>query len=233
VRRLSVGGEPGGGVPAVRAKIESDWNARVFDAMGSADLAPVFLSECDEQAGMHFHGQGYLLPELIDPDSGASIPIDEGAEGELVVSHLDRECVPLLRFRTRDRVIVWTRPCPCGRTSFRLRCVGRTDDMLLVLGVNVFPSAVKDVITEHRPDTTGEMLIELDAPGPKVEPPLRVLVEHGPEVPAEALGELAGRLAADLRDKLVVRVDVRLVPPGSLPRSEMKARLVTVVGTPR
>jgi len=228
VRRLMVGGEPGGGVPSVRDKIQTDWNAEAFDAMGNADLAPVFLAECEEQAGMHFMGQSYLHAEVIDPDTGAQIPMEEGAEGELVVTHLQRECMPLIRFRTRDRVVIWTRPCPCGRTSFRMRCVGRTDDMLIVRGVNVFPSAVRDVVGRARPRTTGELLIELDRAGPSVEPPLRVLVEHGAEVPAGELPGLAEELERTIRDSLVVRASVTLVPPGSLPRAEMKSQYVRV-----
>jgi phenylacetate-CoA ligase len=226
IRTIIVGGEPGGGVPAVRQQIESEWGAKCFDAMGNADLAPVFLGECPAQAGMHFCGQGYLFPELIDPESGERVPIEEGAGGELVVTHIDRECVPLIRFRTRDRVVVWTDPCECGRTGLRLRCVGRTDDMLIVRGGNVFPSAIKDVIVAHRPETTGELVIELDHPGPKVEPPVRILVEHGPGVVGHALQELADTLEEELRRKLIFRADVQLVAPGTLPRYEMKAKLV-------
>ena len=228
ITHLILGGEPGAGVPGVRDAIGQAGGATVYDAMGNADLAPVFLAECDAGMGMHFAGQGYLHCELIDPDTGAVIAMEDDAAGELVVTHLDREAGPLLRFRTRDRVVVWTSPCPCGRTGFRMRCVGRTDDMLIALGVNVFPSAVEDIIAARRPETTGEFLIEIDEPGPRVTPPLRILVEHGSDVPPTAHRALTDSLNAELRDRLIVQTDVRLVPPESLPRSEMKSKLVRV-----
>lgn len=83
----------------------------------------------------------------------------DGTEGEMVFTHLGRRCAPLLRFRSNDRVVVKSSPCPCGRTGMRLRILGRTDDMLIVRGVNVWPSAIKDVVTSMRPHTTGEMRV--------------------------------------------------------------------------
>jgi phenylacetate-CoA ligase len=126
---------------------------------------------------MHFCAQEYIVCQLIDPDSGETREMIDGAEGELIYTLIDRECCPLLRFRTRDRITVFTGPCDCGRTSFRVRCIGRTDDMLIVLGVNVFPSAIKDVIASFRPRTTGDMWILLDKPGPSMQPPLRIQAE--------------------------------------------------------
>ncbi len=224
IRRIQSGAEPGAGVPAIRQRIEEDWGCTLTEGIGNADLIPVYAAECDEKAGMHFLAPDLMLLELIDPDSGEPIEFTEGATGELVATHLDRECVPLVRFRTRDHVVVWTAPCPCGRTGVRLRCVGRTDDMLILRGVNVFPSAVKDVVMSLRPRTTGEIQIVLDQPGPRVDPPLKIRVEHGPEAPP--IVELKHEIEATLRDKLIFSADVELVPPGTLPRYEMKARLV-------
>lgn len=224
ITRIQGGAEPGAGVPAIRRRIEDDWGCTVTEGLGNADLIPVYAAECDEKAGMHFVAPDLMLLELIDPASGEPIPFAEGASGELVATHLDRECVPLVRFRTRDHVVVWTDPCPCGRTGVRLRCVGRTDDMLILRGVNVFPSAIKDVVMSLRPRTTGEIQIILDQPGPRVEPPLKIRVEHGPET-----GDLAGlkrEIEATLRNKLIFSANVELVPAGTLPRYEMKARLV-------
>lgn len=224
IRRIQGGAEPGAGIPAIRRRIEEDWGCTLTEGIGNADLIPVYAAECDEKAGMHFLAPDLMLLELIDPDSAEPIEFADGATGELVATHLDRECVPLVRFRTRDHVIVWTDPCPCGRTGIRLRCVGRTDDMLILRGVNVFPSAVKDVVMSLRPRTTGEIQIVLDQPGPRVDPPLKIRVEHGPETPP--LAELKHVIEATLRDKLIFSADVELVPPGTLPRYEMKARLV-------
>jgi phenylacetate-CoA ligase len=192
--------------------------------MGNSDAAPIIFGECPAQQGMHFCAQEYIFPELINPDSGELMEMKEGAEGELVYTLIDRECCPLVRFRTRDRITVFTDPCECGRTSFRIRCIGRTDDMLILLGVNVFPSAIKDIVTSFRPRTTGDMLVLLDKPGPKVAPPLKIQVEYSSE--EKDLDGLKRDLEATLRDKLVFRADVELVPDGTLPRFEMKAKLI-------
>ncbi|MEA2124039.1 MAG: phenylacetate-CoA ligase, partial [Solirubrobacteraceae bacterium] len=145
VERVLVAGEPGGGEPAFRAALEDGWGARVTEAMGIGDIGVSLWGECEAQDGMHLGARGFVWPELIDPATGASIPFDDAATGELVLTHLRHRAAPLLRFRTRDHVRVSTSPCPCGRTGPRVRCIGRTDDMLIVRGVNVFPSAVRDV----------------------------------------------------------------------------------------
>jgi acyl-CoA synthetase (AMP-forming)/AMP-acid ligase II len=121
----------------------------------TADMAPIIFSECPDQSGMHFNGPDNVLAEMIDVDSGDVLPAETRVTGELVYTSLERECVPLLRFRTRDRVTMLGTTCPCGRTGFKLRCLGRTDDMLIVLGVNVFPSAIKDVVSSFHPPNHG------------------------------------------------------------------------------
>jgi phenylacetate-CoA ligase len=223
-KKLVVGAEPGGGVPSIKKRLQEDYQCLLSEGMGNSDAAPIIFGECPAQQGMHFCAQEYIFCELIDPDSGDLIEMNDGAEGELVYTLLDRECCPVVRFRTRDRITVFTDPCECGRTSFRIRCIGRTDDMLIVLGVNVFPSAIKDIITSFRPRTTGDMIVLLDKPGPTVEPPLRVQAEYfqGEKDP----GALKKALEEVLRDKLVFRADVELVPEGTLPRFEMKEKLI-------
>lgn len=224
IRKAVVGAEPGGGVPSIRKKIQEDFGCFLCEGLGNSDAAPIIFGECRHQQGMHFCAQEYIVCELITPDTGEVIDMDEGVEGELVYTLIDRECCPLVRFRTHDRVIVWTSACECGRTSFRVRCVGRTDDMLIALGVNIFPSAVKDVVASFSPRTTGEMLILLDKPGPNVEPPVKVQVEYTQGT--EDLQHLKKEIEDELRGKLVFRADVQLIPEGTLPRYEMKARLV-------
>jgi phenylacetate-CoA ligase len=226
-RKLVLGAEPGGGVPSVKKRLQEDYRAIVSEGMGNSDAAPIIFGECPAGQGMHFCAQEYIYCELIDPDSGQLLDMKEGAEGELVYTLLDREACPLVRFRTRDRIKVFTDACECGRTSFRVRCIGRTDDMLIVLGVNVFPSAIKDVVTSFRPRTTGDMLILLDEPGPKVQPPMKIQVEYSPT--ERNLEALKHELEEILREKLVFRADVQLVPEGTLPRFEMKAKLVRKV----
>ena len=224
LKKLFCGAEPGAGIPAVRAKLQQDWGARVTEGLGNADMAPIIFSECPEQSGMHFNGQEYVLVEIIDPESGASLPIEKGVTGELVYTSLDRECVPLLRFRTRDRVTVLDTTCPCGRTSFKLRCIGRTDDMLIVLGVNVFPSAVRDIVSSFHPRTTGEIQIVLDEPGPKVAPPVKIVAEYGAE--SSDLPELKSEIEKKIKATLSIASAVELVPAGTLPRYEMKGQLI-------
>jgi phenylacetate-CoA ligase len=223
-KKLVVGAEPGGGVPAIKQRLQEDFQALVSEGMGNSDAAPIIFGECPAQQGMHFCAQEHIFCELIDPTSGKVIEMRDGAEGELVYTLLDRECCPVVRFRTRDRIVLFTDPCECGRTSFRIRCIGRTDDMLILLGVNVFPSAVKDVITSFRPRTTGDMLILLDKPGPSVEPPLKIQAEYTQG--QQNLNALKTELEEALRDKLVFRADVELLPEGTLPRFEMKAKLI-------
>jgi phenylacetate-CoA ligase len=225
LQRIQVGAEPGGGIPEVRKRLEEDWGTFVTEGIGNADVIPVYAGECDERAGMHFVAPDLVILEVIDPDTGAVLPLDRPeVRGELVFTHIDRECVPLVRFRTRDQVIAWTDKCACGRTGIRLRCVGRTDDMLILLGVNVFPSAIKDVVMALRPRTTGEIQIVLDRPGPAVEPPLKIQVEHGADV--SNLAEFKREIEGLLRDKLIFAANVELLPPGALPRYEMKAKLI-------
>ncbi|MDT8861337.1 AMP-binding protein [Alkalihalobacillus sp. MEB130] len=226
---ISVGGEPGGGLPEVRNKIQQDWGAKVVEAMGNADMAPVLFSECQEREGMHFVASDYVICEIIDPETGKVVPQSDHMEGELVYTAIDRECSPLLRFRTRDLVQVDTRPCKCGRKSFRLKCVGRTDDMLIIRGVNVFPSAIKDVINSFRPRTNGEMSIILEEKPPLVHPPLSIKVEHEPDLKENELTVLKKEIEGVLRSKLTFTSDVQLVPKGSLPRFEMKAKLIQQV----
>jgi phenylacetate-CoA ligase len=173
---------------------------------------------------MHFCGQEYILCELIDPETGEVLEMKDGAKGELVYTHIDRECCPLIRFRSRDHIEVWTDRCECGRTSFRIRCFGRTDDMLTVLGVNVFPSAIRDVVGSLRPMATGEIQIVLDKPGPAVAPPVMIEVEYGRHV--SNLEELKKEIETLLNSRLNFRAAVHLVPEGSLPRFEMKAQLI-------
>ena len=224
VRRVLVAGEPGGGEPAFRAKLEQGWGARVTEAMGVGDIGVSLFGECEERRGMHLGAEGFVHLELIDPGTGEALPLDDGAEGELVLTHLRHRAAPLLRFRTRDHVRVATGPCRCGRTGPRIRCVGRTDDMLIVRGVNVFPSAVREVVGGFAPQVSGHVLVAPAAPGVKQEPPLPVRVELAEGVAADTL--LADAISERLRSVLVVQTTVELVPWQTLERSEYKSALV-------
>jgi phenylacetate-CoA ligase len=224
IERIMVAGEPGGGEPAMREKLEDAWNAQVTEAMGIGDISVSLWGECEEQQGMHFSGRGFVHFELIDPDTGEQLPITDGAKGELVLTHLRHRGAPLLRFRTRDHAVIWTEPCRCGRTAPRVRCIGRTDDMLIVRGVNVFPSAIREVINRFTPAVSGVVSVRPSAKGVKQAPPLKVVVELAEGVaPSD---DLRGRIENDIRATLVVTTAVHLVPSGTLPRSEYKSKLL-------
>jgi len=224
VSRVLVAGEPGGGEPSFRERLEHGWGARVTEAMGIGDIGPSLWGECEEQSGMHLGARGFVHAELIDPASGQPRELADGATGELVLTHLRHRAAPLLRFRTRDHVQVWTSACRCGRTAPRVRCLGRTDDMLIVRGVNLFPSAVREVVSGFAPAVSGNILVKPRTAGVNQDPPLPVAVELAAESPADPA--LAAEIGERLRATLLVRVDVELVSWGSLQRSEYKSRLV-------
>jgi phenylacetate-CoA ligase len=222
VKRLMVAGEPGGGEPAMRAKLEAAWGASVTEAMGIGDISPSLWGECEAKAGMHFSGRGFVHFELIDPASGAPVPFADGAEGELALTHLVNRAAPLLRFRTRDHVQLGFGRCACGRTAPRVRCIGRTDDMLIVRGVNLFPTALREIVNEFSPATTGVVMIKPRSAGVRQDPPLPVKVEAAdPSQP-----DLAERIRARVREALLVTTEIELVAAGGLPRSEYKSKLV-------
>ncbi len=224
IERILVAGEPGGGEESFRRKIEAAFGARVYEVMGIGDIAASLWGECGAQAGMHFSGGGIVHVELVEPESGKPVPRADGATGELVYTHLKREAAPLLRFRSRDHVKVWASRCACGRESLRVRCIGRTDDMLIVRGVNVFPSAVREVVARFAPRVTGAVQIRPRARGVKQEPPLPVLVELANGTKSDSA--LAAAITKEIRDTLVFTPEVRLVPPQALPRSDYKSKLV-------
>ena len=229
VERVLVAGEPGGGEPAFRAMLEEGWGARVTEAMGVGDIGVSLWGECGQQDGMHLGARGFVHAELVDPETGGARVLDDGATGELVLTHLRHRAAPLLRFRTRDHVEVRASPCPCGRTGPRIRCVGRTDDMLIVRGVNVFPAAVREVVSGFAPRVSGHIRIAPARPGVKQEPPLPVRVELARGAPAD--DDLADAIRARLRDVLVVSTRVDLVPWGSIERSAYKSTLVERKGS--
>jgi phenylacetate-CoA ligase len=224
VERVLVAGEPGGGEPAFRAMLEAEWGARVTEAMGIGDIGVSLWGECEAQDGMHLGARGFVHAELIDPETGSAVALEDGASGELVLTHLRHRAAPLLRFRTRDHVDVRMTPCACGRTGPRIRCIGRTDDMLIVRGVNVFPTAVREVVRGFAPDVSGHILVKPREPGVKQAPPLPVSVELAQG--AEPDPALAEAIRDRLRNVLVVQTRVDLVPWGSLQRSEYKSKLV-------
>ena len=225
LKNMITAGEPGGGDPLIRGRIEDAFGCKVREAMGIGDITLTAWAEDEDAGGMHFMARGFAHVELIDPGSGVPLAWEDGAKGELVYTALRREAMPLLRFRSRDHVIVNMKPNPSGRTGPRIRCVGRTDDMLIVRGVNVFPSAIRSVLKQFTPDVSGMMQVRPKEKGVMQTPPLPVVVELGDTDPAPP-DHLRQRIADEIRERLLVRTDVQLVPYGTLPRETYKSRLI-------
>jgi phenylacetate-CoA ligase len=215
VRAVIVAGEPGGGIPATRARIETAWGARVFDHSGMTETGPMTAECIENPCGLHVL-EGHYIAEVIDPKTGE--PQTPGELGELVVTNLGRTGSPLVRYRTGDLVRVDPKPCPCGRALLRLEggILGRTDDMIHLRGNNFYPGALEGVI--RRFADVAEYRVELVRNGSLAS--LRVEVE-----PAAGAGDgVAERVERAIRDAFLFRAEVSAVPPGSLPRFEMKAR---------
>jgi len=225
LKLLFTTGEPGICDPNTKKRLEEAYGCTVHDYWSPAGHAPGVSCWAAEYQGLHA-----VVPEvctsyfdLLDPHTGQSVPLSEGAVGEMVHTSLQREAVPLVKYAYGDVVKISLSECPgCGFKGIRAFLVGRSDDMLIVKGVNIYPAAVRSVVTKFRPQVTGEMRIVLDSPPPKVEPPLRLKVEHGENVSGDDLPGLARSIAQALHDELRLRPAVELVPPGSLPRSSRK-----------
>ncbi len=210
VRATVHAGEPGAGIPAVRARIEAAWGARAYDHAGMTEMG-AYGFECEAQSGLHVNEEEFIA-EVIDPVTGAA-----AEEGELILTNLGRAGSPLFRYRTGDRVRVARGPCSCGRTFLRLDggILGRVDDMLIVRGVNVFPSALEGIV--RRFPAVDEFMIEVYRRGQLDEVRLLLEVQGSPAPVVAAVQEA-------VRVDLGIRVEAVPVPGRSLPRYELKAR---------
>ncbi|MDG4647854.1 phenylacetate--CoA ligase family protein [Roseibacterium sp. SDUM158017] len=217
------GGEPGLDDPAFRQRIRDTWGMEPRNAnYGVSDVFCNFAAQCAHETDLHFVAHDVLHVELIDPDSGTPKPLEGGAEGELVLTHLDRECQPLVRFRTGDIVAVrGTEPCACGCTGFRFRVVGRSDDMVVVRGLNMFPTMVAAVVGGFA-ELSGDYRIVLDAPPPHDVLPVQAELARGQADD----GTLVPRLEAELKRRLGASAKATIVPAGTFPATEGKTRRV-------
>lgn len=211
----------------VRQHIEKEWGIEARSFFGMADVAVDMAAECEHKNGMHFVGQGLVYFELIDPDTEQVLEMQDGVTGELVYTTLQRECTPAIRYRSRDMAKVWVSPCPCGRNTPRIEIIGRSDDMIKVKGLNVFPSAVQKVVTSFIPETTGELRIVLEKKpiGHTIGENLVLKIEHSNEVAATGLDDLAQRIKEQIRATLQINPIIRLVPPNTIPKSQYKVDL--------
>jgi len=223
VRVLIVAGEPGGSIPATRARIEQSWGARVIDHHGLTEVGPLSF-ECWEAPGFLHVNEGEYICEVLDPVTGLEAPY--GQAGELVVTNLGRTASPILRYRTGDVVVKYAEPCPCGRTWLRLEggILGRADDMVSVRGVNVYPGSIEAIVRRFT-DVVEFRSIVSSAGAMRT---LRLEIEVATE-PAERPAR-ASAVAAELRHALGLTVRVDVVEAGALPRFEMKASRFIVEG---
>ena len=217
------GGEPGLDDPTLRQRIRETWGMEPRNAnYGVSDVFSNFAAQCVKDTRLHFLAADVLYIELIDPETEEPLSFEPGREGELVLTHLERECQPLVRFRTNDIIAVdETEPCECGRTGMRFRIVGRSDDMVVVRGLNIFPTMVAAVIGEFS-ELSGDYRIELDREPPYDFLPVQVELAKGHRIPAG----LDERIERAIKTKLGSTARVTVLPATSFPLTEGKTRRV-------
>jgi phenylacetate-CoA ligase len=215
-------GEAGLDNPQFRRQLEETWGFAARNAnFGLSEVMSILGSQCEATNDLHFHAGDAVFVELLDPATLQRLPIAEGNAGELVCTHLDKQCQPLIRYRTRDVITVTgTNRCECGRTAWRFRITGRTDDMFNVRGVNVFPGAVRAVIAERADLASGQFRIHLRGPGPYDR--IELSVEAAKPLPPERWPEAAATLAEAIKRQLRAGAAVSMVAFGSLPRTAGK-----------
>lgn len=215
VRAILVAGEPGGSIPSVRARISTVWGARVFDHWGMTELGPI-ATECEDDEGVLTVNESACIAEIIDPDTG--LPAQNG-RGELVITNLGRTGSPVLRYRTGDLVESDLTPHSSGRTWLRLRggIQGRTDDMLIIRGNNVFPSSIEAIVREFPQVIEFRIVVTRHREMPHV----RLELEPDPQ---SIIPDLADTIAATIKQRLQFQAEIQIVPSGTLPRFEMKAK---------
>jgi len=211
----------------MRLEVEAKLGIEAFDIYGLTEIiGPGVAVECSQHNGMHINDD-HFLAEIIDPSTGEKLPY--GEEGELVFTTLTKEAMPVLRYRTRDRTILHAEQCACGRTNVRMeKILGRTDDMLIVRGVNVFPQLIEKTLLSIE-DIEPHYQIVIDRPKDQLDT-LEVWVEASPRlfqpIDTRRLDELQGRVSSELAQTLGVSASVKLMGPKSIQRSEGKAKRV-------
>lgn len=229
--KVLCGGEPGLNQATIRERISQGLGiGHLREVMGLGDVIPAMWAECEAHDGMHFNAQKHVAIELIDPATGEVIPWAEGAKGEIVYTAFNREATPMVRYRSRDHALVVGVDCACGRTSPRIRCIGRTDDMLIYKGMNVFPTAIRDLVAVRFSEDVEPMLRiwKESADQVRFDDPIAIDIEAAAVVPSERYQGLRQAIEAEIRSQMQVRVNVTVLPPGSLPKSVYKNSLLAV-----
>ncbi len=222
IERIFCGGEPGAGIPAIRSRIERAFGAKLFDFAGGLGAS----CGCEPYGGMHWLVDDLAMMELVDPVTHELIPMTEGAEGLAVFTPLEAPGLLGIRQTNGDIMRVHTEPCVCGQTGWRHRIIGRSDDMLKVKGVMVYPAAIEGVIKEFVPRVTGVFRIVLSEPPPRVTPPLVLRVERGEHLRDDELQPLQKEMVETMQRKLKIKPAIEWQEANSLPRSTKKTQLL-------
>lgn len=211
IRIVLTGGEPGAGDPDSKRQLSEAWGANVRECGGGTDVCPLMVAECEAKNGLHFIAGDDVFFELIDPETAAPVALKGRAEGEIVYTHLHRRANPIVRMRHGDMVEIDVAPCACGLAAPRLRFKGRSDDMLIVRGVKLYPSSIQSVVSQFSPDLAGPFAIRKARPG---------VTDEALRVVCEGKGEpsVKERFESRARDLLGVRVICEIVPQGTLDR---------------
>jgi phenylacetate-CoA ligase len=232
IRKLIVFGEPGGSIPEIRDQLSAGFGgADIYDMSGGTGCTNPLGLSCEAHSGIHIFASDNALMELLDKDLNP-LPLENGVEGEVVFTGLVKQCQPLIRWRDKDLIRVYTDPCPCGRPGPRIEFRGRIDDMLLVKGVNVFPNAVRDVVAATSNLVSGEIQILRYSSSAVVEAPVEVEVCLKSGLAPESRDHLAAELEDAIQNRLRFRARVRLVEPADFQMAygaTGKAKLVRTV----
>lgn len=218
-------GEPGAGIPEVKEKLENAYGARVYDYWAPGGLGFGLSCDSDEYHGLHCYAPDYNLyqDDLVDPVTKRPIDIVEGAVGEMVHTSLDRDACPVVRYAYGDLAKVSMQECPsCGFRGKRLKFVGRSDDMLIVKGTNVYPKAIQEIVASFYPQVTGLMKIVLEEPLPRVVPPLKMKVEYGKNTEQHQLPQIEEQIKSRCRQKLKINPEITWVPADTFETSLRK-----------
>jgi phenylacetate-CoA ligase len=221
LKLLHTGGEPLASVPGSRSRLEEIWHAKAFDQYGASEGYAPAGGECKEQNGLHFT-EDVLIPEILNENGEEVAP---GERGELVISNIISKAMPLLRFKTGDMVMYDDGPCACGRKSKRIRVIGRTDDMIVIKGTNVFPAMLEEMV-KRCPELSSEFMILLDEIRGVYELILQVEPNRSEKFNADEEEAVKKKLIEMVRENLRIRPVVQVMEPGSLPRFEVKSKRV-------
>ncbi|WP_206486282.1 hypothetical protein [Thalassotalea sp. G2M2-11] len=217
IKKVFVYGEPGGSEAQIIKEIEEGFGgATLFDmAGGTGALNPIFTS-CTEHDGLHFIAQDSTFIELYDRETNTVLPWQDGATGEFVYTALEREVGPLIRFKDGDLIQINTKPCKCGFPGIRIKILGRVDDMLLVKGVNVFPSAIRDLIMRFADQVTGNIKVMKTSESPVVAPPLHIKVECKGSLSLASKQQLDEKICEEIKRVLRFQAKLELFDEGEL-----------------